>query len=188
LARANSSTVNIATGEDQNCEGRDHATRSVIRYDLSSQVFRFYYISRAFSGSATGYEFYRGYYSETADEAYLLGFYGGDTSAHDGTWSNYISFAVAGKPSGTGTAAVSAKVYGQGSGHLSDGTYNGCVNSSDGSIASSSDTLSCTLTGTSMASALTSVESEYSSYSTRSQLYSIGATTDVDFTSNSDMY
>lgn len=188
LARANSSAVNIAAGEDQNCDGRDHASRAVMRFDLSSRLFRFYYVSHAFSGSGSGFEFYRGYYDETADEAYILGFYGGDTNYTSAGLNNYIGFTVAGKPSGSGTAAVSAKVAGQGSGHLSDGVYNGCVTSSNGTISSSTDTLSCTLTGTSMSSAYTQITTEYDSFTSRSQIYDIGATTDVDFTNNSDMY
>lgn len=73
-ARVSSTAINIATAEDQNCDGRDHATKSVIFHDVAARTTRFHYISKAFSGYPSGYEVYRGFLNETTDEAYIVGF------------------------------------------------------------------------------------------------------------------
>lgn len=189
LARANSSAVNIATAEDQSCDGRDQASRSVVRYDASSGAFRFTYISQAFSGSSSGFEFYRGYYKQSTDEAYVLGFYGGDTNPSansSANLNNYIGFSAAGRPTAGGTVAVSAKVKGM---TISDDVYNGCINSSDGSVASTTDTLACSLgSGVDMTTYFSTITSAYDANSSRNQIYSITGTTDVGFTDNSDMF
>lgn len=187
MARANSTAVNIATAEDQNCDGRDHASRSVVRLDLTNNIFRFTYISQAFSGSGSGFEFYRGYMNETSDEAYVLGFYGGDPSYSSGSLDGYVAFSAAGRPAAGGTVAVSAKV--DGMPNIADEIYNGCVNSADGSVTSTTDTLVCTLGGgADMTSSYSEITDAYDANSSRADIYSLSATTDVGFTNDTDMF
>jgi hypothetical protein len=187
-ARVSSTEVNIATSEDQSCDSsRDHASRSVFTYNASTQVSRFYYTSRAFSDMAmmgTGYEVYRGYLNESTDEAYIVGFYGGD-SDFDTDFESGIAFTAVGKPSGTGTVAVSAKSINN---TIADGEYQACVNPSDLSIGTD-NSLACTLTGTDALSAYTNVVQDlYDDFASRSELYNIGETVSVGFTDSSDIF
>ncbi|MCB0356542.1 MAG: hypothetical protein KDD40_06020 [Bdellovibrionales bacterium] len=188
--KSTSTELNIATAEDQSCDSRDQASRSVVRYNISAQTFRFTYISQAFSGGPSGFEFYRGYLNETTDEAYVLGMYGGDAVTTAGDSNNldgYVAFSAAGKPSVGGTVAVSVKIDNQAG--IADNIYNGCVNSSTGAITSSSDTLVCTLgAGADMTTSWGEITTSYEANTQRSDIYNINATTDVGFTDDSDMF
>ncbi len=188
--KANSSVVNIATAEDQNCDGRDQASASVIRYDITNQTMRFRYISQAFGADPSGFEFYRGYLNEASDEAYVLGFYGGDSNPAAGSSANldgYIGFSAAGRPSAGGTVAVSAAVDNQPG--IADDVYNGCVDSSNGNVTSTTDTLNCTLGGgADMTGSFSEITDAYDANNARSDIYDIDATTDVDFTDDTDMF
>lgn len=185
-ARINSSEINIATSEDQSCDGRDQASLSVVRYNIANQTFRFTYISQAFNiSSSGGFEFYRGYLNESSDEAYVLGIYGGDNGT---SLENYVSFTASGKPTAGGTVAFSVQTDDQsGSGGLSAGDYNGCISAADGSVATD-NTLACSVTGTQISTGQSTITSARAANSARSDIYSIDASTDVGFTDNSDMF
>ena len=186
LARANSSDINIATAEDQSCDGRDQSSQTIFRYNAATQVSRFTYISQAFSSNeaTAGHEFYRGFLDESADEAYILGHYGTATNANSITGQNGVSFTAAGKPTAGGTVALSVRSAGGG---IANGEYNGCISISDSSVATD-NSLTCTITGTDISTAYTVVTSVHGEHTAIADLYGIGATTNIDFTSKTDIY
>jgi hypothetical protein len=186
-ARVSSTEINIATSEDQSCDGRDQGSAAVVLYNKTTNKMRFTYISQAFSGFPGGFEFYRGYYDVAGDKAYVLGTYGSDDgTAGSAGLTSHVAYTVVGKPTAGGTAAISAKVLGY---TISDGVYNGCVDSSTHVVSSSSDTLACTMTGTDISSPFTSViVAKRAASSSRADIYNITETTTVGFTDETDMF
>lgn len=180
-AKATATDVNIASAEDQNCEDRNQASGSIFRYNSATQISRFTYTSQNFDSGSRGFEFYRGVLDEAADEAYVLGIYGGTT---DGTLSSYIAFTAAGKPTAGGTAALSVRTLAQ---SIDSNMKNGCINTSTNALGTD-DTLTCTLTGTDIDTAFPVINSTKSANTAISSIYDIGATTDLRFTSHSDIY
>lgn len=181
--RINDSTINIATGEDQTCDSRDQASSAVVLYDRTNDILRFTYISQAFSNFPGGFEFYRGYYTGGADKAYILGISGGDSGA---AIDNYVSYAVVGKPSAGGNAAVSVKVADQ---TIADGVYNGCIDAATLAVTSATDTLACTMTGTDVTNSFaTTITNARAANSSVSDIYNITETQSVGFTDQTDMF
>lgn len=180
LARINSDVVNVATSEDQSCDGRDQVSRTIFWYDAATQRSRFTYISQNFSENS-GHEFYRGFLDEGTDEAYVLGHYG---SANGGNITGGVSFTAVGKPSAGGTVAVSAKSAGN---TIAGGTYDGCINISGNDVATD-NTLACTLTGTSISTAYNVVTGTHGLYSEIADLYPASPTEVVGFTDSTDIF
>ncbi|MCB9094367.1 MAG: hypothetical protein H6621_04780 [Halobacteriovoraceae bacterium] len=183
-ARINDSFVNVATAEDQNCDGRDQASQSVFSYDIANGKSRFFYISQAFSNFPGGFEVYRGYLDENADKAYVFGYYGGD---QDGTSANLagIAFTAVGKPTAGGTVAFSVKTIGN---TIADDTYQACINP-DTMDVDTDNSLACTVTGTDVDTPFTNVaQGLYDGNSSRSDIYTISETTSVGFTDETDMF
>ncbi|MCB0348266.1 MAG: hypothetical protein KDD37_05495 [Bdellovibrionales bacterium] len=186
-ARVSSTAINIATSEDQSCDGRDQASSAVILYNKTTDVIRFTYISQAFSDYPTGYEFYRGYYNVGDDEAYILGTYGTDDgTAGVGGLTGHVAYTVVGKPSAGGTVAVSAKSLGN---TIADNVYNGCINQTTKAVTSASDTLACTMTGVDVLAVLNGVMVDArDANNSISDIYNITETATVGFTDETDMF
>ncbi|MCB0379009.1 MAG: hypothetical protein KDD33_11000 [Bdellovibrionales bacterium] len=186
-ARINSSSLNLAQSEDQNCDGRNQASKSIFHLDKTTSKARFYYISKNFDNGNQGFEVYQGFLSENDDQAYVVGYYGSDNVGSTGL-SDGVAFTVAGKPSGGGsTAAVSANVIGSAGNSVSAGTYDGCINSS--TLAVVSDSLSCDVTGSDASAAFTNVVQDlHDDYSAIGDLYNIGETTAPKFTDETDVF
>lgn len=183
-ARMNSTAINIADAEDQSCDGRDHASKSIVHHDVSSRVTRFHYFSKAFGNYPSGYEVYRGYLNEATDEAYIVGFYGGDNDG-DTTFESGVSFTAVGKPVAGGTVAVSAKSINN---TIGDDEYQGCIEPSAMTV-SNDNTLSCTMTGTDSAVTHASVVQDlFDDYANRAAVYNIGETETVGFTDQTDIF
>lgn len=192
--RMNASEINIATSEDQSCDDRDQASSSVIQYNKITDVVRFTYISQAFSGgvisspdaSESGFEFYRGYYDVSADEAYILGTYGtDDRTGGAGGLTGHVAYAVVGKPTAGGSVALSAKVKGY---TIVDDVYNACVDSNT-MVATSTVGLGCTMTGVDVAAAFAgTIVTAHDANSTITDIYNITETQAVGFTDNTDMF
>lgn len=181
-ARINTEVISLAQSEDQNCDGRDHASLTVFTHDRATLVSRFYYISKAFSGYPSGYEVYRGYLNETTDEAYVIGFYGGDNDG-DTTFENGISFTTVGKPSAGGTVALSVMSINN---TIADNVYQGCINS--GLSVATDNSLNCTMTGLDATNTHPNVVQDlYDDYANIASIYNMSETISVGFTDNTDM-
>jgi outer membrane murein-binding lipoprotein Lpp len=188
--RMNTAAINIATGEDQSCDSRDQASGAVVLYNKTTDVIRFTYISQAFNlSSPGGFEFYRGYYDGKADTSYVLGIYATDDgNSGDTGLTTSVAYTVVGKPTAGGTVAVSTRVKGQsGGGAVSDGTYNGCVDSSGST--SGGATLACTLTGVDIDTPYANtIVPARAANSAIADIYNISDTAGVGFTNNTDMF
>ncbi|CAN5674480.1 hypothetical protein BH10BDE1_BH10BDE1_16740 [soil metagenome] len=186
-ARVSSSAINIATSEDQHCEGRDQASAAVVLFDRTNNKMRFTYISQGFTGSR-GFEFYRGYYNASTDQSYVLGSNSGDDgTAGEAGLDHLVAYTVVGKPTAGGTVAVSAKSKAQNA--VADGVYNGCINPSTKAMVSSTDTLVCTMTGTDISTPFTNkVLAARNANHAIADIYTISATTTVGFTDETDMF
>jgi hypothetical protein len=188
LARINSTSINLAQSEDQRCQTRNYASKSVFHYDIASKVAKFHYISRGFDASNNGFEVYRGYLNETSDEAYVTGFYGGTDGA--GTALNQgNSFVVVGKPTAGGTVALSAKVVSSG-GAVGDGVYEGCVDI-DSVAVTGDDIMLCTIDGTSVTGAYTNfITNTFTSFNGGDvdDIYVMPETQTVGFTDQTDIF
>ena len=187
-ARVSDTFINIAEAEDETCDGRNKESRTIFTHDVANKTTRFFYISQAYGAvsSPTGFEMYRGYLNENTDEAYILGFNGGDDDG-DSTFESGISFVVVGKPEGGTRTAISAKVINQ---TISDATYNACVNPVDMTIdGADQDTLICDLTGTSAhGNHTTVIQGSYDANGTQNDIYDVGETTTVGFTDETDIF
>jgi len=181
LAKVTADDVNIVTSEDQNCDSRNQASAAIFRYNATTQISRFTYVSQNFDSGSQGFEFYRGLLNEATDEAHVLGIYGGQT---DGTLSNYVSFTATGKPTAGGTTALSVKLLGQ---SVADGIYNGCIGATSNAVVTD-DSLACTVTGTDISSAFSVITSSKAANTEIASIYNIGATSDLRFTSASNIY
>jgi hypothetical protein len=171
--------VNIATAENQTCDGRDMATRAIVV--MEDGMTRFEYISQAFSGDSNGFEYYRGYVSESG-ESRVLGIYGGDDIP---SLTNYVAYTASGDTSGDFTTALSVRLADQ---TIPNGDYNGCVSSSTGAIVSD-NSLECTgATGTDISSAFGVISSQRSANSEVADLYDLDASVDISFSGSSDIF
>ncbi len=185
--RSNSSSINVATSEDQSCDGRNQASRTVFHYNKSTKKALFSYISQNFDssvGSPGGFEFYRGYLDQAADKGYMLGYYGADAGA---SLTSYVAYSVVGKPVAGGTSAVSVETDSQ---TVADGTYQACVNISNNTLATD-NSLACTMTGVNIegnAGTSGAIKTAHDANSARADIYNIDETTTPGFTDNTDMY
>lgn len=171
--------VNIATAENQNCNGRDVGTRAIVR--MEEGMTRFEYISQAFSGESTGFEYYRGYVSD-GGESRVLGIYGGDNLS---ALTNYVAYTAAGDTSGDFTTALSVRVNDQ---TIANGDYNGCISSSTGDVVSD-NSLECTgATGTDISSAFGVITNQRAANSEVADLYDMDASVDISFSGSSDIF
>lgn len=188
-ARISASAINIATAEDQHCENgaRDQASASVVLFDRTNNKMRFTYISQKFSSFPGGFEFYRGYYDAAADKSYVLGIYGSvNNGTGAGAFGNHVAYTVVGKPTAGGTVAVSAQVKGQ---TVPDGVYNGCINPSTKAMVSSSDTLTCTMTGVDVGTRFTpTIVYQRDLNTVIADIYTISGATTAGFTDETDMF
>lgn len=181
-ARINDDVIRIAQSERHDCSGRGHAQKTVLDYDRLTDELRFYFVSKAFSYPAV-FELYRGYLDVNSDESYVVGFYGADDNG-DTSFSDGLSFVVAGRPLATGSTAVSVKSIGN---TISDNTYQACISPNDMSI-DIDNSLMCTLTGTDADLTHTNVVQDlYDDYTTLESLYLIGEATSVKFTDSVDI-
>ena len=178
-------SFNIATAEDQNCDGRNHASLSVFKYNATTMKSHFTYISKDFSGAGnSGFEIYRGYLNEATDEAYIVGHYGGDSNGTAGGL-NGVTYVAVGKPSAGGSVAISANTIGA---TIPDTFHQGCVDPGDLSIVTD-NTVSCTLTGDDASDAFPNlIQATYNDLTAITDLTVLTGTTDVGFTDNSDMF
>ena len=186
-AKIDSTAINIAQAEDQTCDGRDHGSRTVFLHNKSTNTTRFMYYSKAFSNFPSGFETYRGYLNETTDEAYVVGYYGGDDDG-DSTFDSGVSFTAAGKPSAGGTVAISAHT--NFTGNTVKGTYQACINPTTMAI-DTDNSLACSVTGSDASSSHTNVIQalyDASAYDSLTKLYGIGETTTVGFTDETDIF
>lgn len=181
-ARINAQFINIAETEDQSCDGRDHASLAVFTHDKTTLVSKFYYISKAFSGYPSGFEVYRGYLNEVTDEAYVIGFYGGDDNG-DTTFPNGISFVTVGKPVAGGTFALSVQSINN---TIADNVYQGCIDSSLN--VASDNTLNCSLTGYDATNTHANVVQDlYDDYNSRADIFNMSETASVGFNDHTDI-
>jgi|GEM_PF-5071312 len=133
--RSNSSEINILTAEQADSSGP--TMRTILAYDLSTQVMRVDYASVIGDASSAGLEGHRLYYDAANDDGMLFSVIG----QADSDITNKNVFVIAGKPN-TGTAySVSGKF----TGYNSHGKYEACVlangnMSTDGSRCTASAT------------------------------------------------
>ncbi len=196
-ARSNDESINLVSLEDQSCEGRDYASRTIVHYNKTTQIGRFEYISQGFTdevGNGRGFEFYRGYIDENLSKAWIVGIYGGESDS-DGSapldWTNYLAFTASGIMEGTSsnTTSVSVDVFGQfGGSPVANGVYEGCVNAVTNAYVSSS-IASCSVPGTSIDGKVTSLIDAYKDNFTQiDDLYVITDVLEPSFTNETDLY
>lgn len=184
LVRVSDEEINVASSEDQTCDGRDQASLAVFHSNLNTKTSRFKYISKNFSEYPAGFEVYRGFLNEEDDEAYITGFYGGDADGNSANLSG-VHYTVVGKPSVGGEIAVSVKSVGN---TISDGIYIGCIDNATAAI-STDDTLSCDLTGTVAATTWTNVVvGEFNSYTTLNSIYIMSEDVEPGFDDQTNIF
>lgn len=187
-ARINSSAINLATAEDQNCDGRNHASMSVFHLDKATDDALFVYYSKSFEVGSSGFEMYRGYINETNSDAKIIGFYGGITGTTR-PFDSGIGFTAAGSPDDNGDVALSALSIGQN--ELANGTYEGCVDKA--TLVATGSALTCDKTGVSIGTASTGafddvINTQFDAFTTIEQVLAVDETTTPGFTNTTDMF
>lgn len=188
-ARMNSTALNLATAENQNCDGRNHASRSVFHLNKATDEALFVYFSKNFDAAAnSGFEMYRGYINTTAADAKIIGFYGGINGVTT-PFTSGIGFTAAGSPDDSGDVALS--VLSISNAELADGTYEGCVTKSDLSVTDAFP--NCGKTGVSIGTASsgafqTAIDDEFDVFTNINQVLAVGETTTPGFTNTTDMF
>ncbi len=214
-----SGVFNYMEVEDERPQGREQVSRTIAVINGQKTMFEYislgspitagqdsqYPSAYCVSGGQNqcGYEFYRIYIDDSADQAFLLSNYGASDE------SGYTRFTAAGKPNEIGacnggsscgsTVALSLGIKGyptvSGGGTTTSfitsasNDYIGCVDAGSGAV-STDDSLSCDLTGTTV-SAATAIDGEWSLYQAsvvNTLLANTGASTTLAFTGPSDFF